>query len=416
MKYKVHNYIKEKSNNKLNLKVFIFISLLTFILVLIFISQKNSIPPQYQKKFKINAIAKKSQIQGLGKIIADEKLLLAAPDEGVISRVEVRPGQAVQAGQILARITNYQLTQAVQKSEYELLSLQAEVAVSKSDLLIKQSQLQSSLARAQSAEQQQKLELDANERLAKLGIVSAIKFQQSQMAFSLTQLEVAAWQQQLALFNQSYQQQVAALQSKLNLEQDKIDFLKQRVAALTIKAQSSGIVAQGQLDVGQVVKQGQPLFELIDESQLTAQIQVPQYSSEQLLIGQEAIVTTPNGDLRAHVEYIDTVIRNGSVSVFLRFGGELPNWLRADQAVEAIITTDKTLQQFYVEQPQRFNDYQHWVFYEVQENGIAQKREVSYQVSKNQSLLLDNTFSEGQFVLIIPRELSNEQTYVVDVM
>ena len=361
----------------------------------------NDIPERYLKPILVSQVSLPNVLKGIGTIEPTQRELLSAPLKGNINTLTIREGQAIKKGQVLAKLTNYELEQDIHNASYEQLNLESQVAIDKSNLAIKLSQIKVDLSKAKMALQQQALELNANKVLMEQGIISAIRFKQSEMLYKQSELEVNAKNGELSLFKEAFDQQLIALDNKVNISKNKLSYLQRRQEQLTLTANFDGTVSQSLAKLGQAVTQGQSLFELIETDNLLAKIQVPQYSSTQLKIGQKADIVTPSGTIAAKVDYIDTVIRNGAINVFLVLDASPPSWLRSSQAIEAHIYLEQSLVAQNIKKPNDFDNYSLWKVYEITPSSKAILTHINYKTTEQDTLSFDESL-QGNYVLLLP--------------
>ncbi|MCK8128269.1 HlyD family secretion protein [Pseudoalteromonas sp. S1610] len=368
---------------------------------------RDSIPKQYLKPIKVNSIIKNGILKGIGTIQPTQRELMSAPSDGTIKALKIREGQTISRGDILAELSNYELEQKIHTAQFELLNTVSQVAIDKSNLAIRLSKVKSELGNASMQLKQQQLELNANKILAEDGIISSIRFKQSRMQFEQSKLALEAKKTELVLFKEAYEQQLIAYKNKVQLAENQIEYLVAKQSQLTLTAKFDGVVSQNTSKLGQIVKQGQPLFELIETNDLLAKVQVPQYSSEQLEKGQKAKIITPSGNIEAEVDYIDTVIRSGSINVFLTINSGTPNWLRSDQAIEAHIYTSEQQATYSVEKPADFEKFEHWSIFEVNADDQAVLTRISFHETQEQQLSFKEKLGSN-YVLLIPSEYTKK--------
>lgn len=405
---KQHLIIK---NQKRKILIKLLIALIVFIGIAFFYLGwlgKNAIPEEYLKPIKVASTIESKVLKGIGTIQPTQRELVSAPSDGTIKLLNIREGQAINRGDVLAELNNYDLEQKIHTAQLELLNISSQVSIDKSNLAIRLSQVKSELAHSVMQLKQQKLELNANEALAEQGIISSIRFKQSRMQFAQNELDVEAKKAELALFKDAYEQQLNAYENKIKLAQNQLEFLNKKQSKLILTAQFDGVISQNSSKLGQVVKQGQSLFELIETNNLLAKVQVPQYSSDQLERGQAAEIITPSGRIQAKVDYIDTVIRNGSINVFLTFDSVTPNWLRSDQAIEANIYTAQQQATYNIQKPHDFNEFKHWNIFEVNANNQAVLTRINYHEVDGSQLSFEEKLS-GNYVLLIPDKYTKQE-------
>lgn len=408
----MQQYLIEKKNNGNFHYWLVFLFVLLIIIFGYYFFTPNIVPEPYRKAHEIYQVSQQIELQGLGSIESKNRNLIAAPEQGQVTTLTVRAGQLVKQGDVLIEITNYRLKQEAQKFEYQLVNVRADVALKKADLLIKKYQLETSLEKARTQVNKQQLELSANEKLVEKGIVSQIKFNQSKMNFQQVQFDVRSWQQQLALFNDIYQQQVKALDAKIEAAEKQVRYINQRIKTLTVTASVSGVVREVNISIGQVLNQGQRLFEIIDVKRLLAKIQIPQYSSQYLSIGQKATIVTPNGELAAHVENIDSVIRQGTINVYLALETLPPEWLKIEQSIEAVIKTAKQKTLLAIKKPVNF-DKNKWVVYKSNQENKLIKIDATLLDTANEELLIKGPVNIGENVFLIPLSVAVNAEYAL---
>jgi len=411
----VQHYIQEKKTltNKLKyglLSVKLFITILLWWIVQL---KVEHFPVEFNQSYAVNSLSETVKISGLGTIIPRTKNLLAATDSGQVSQLFVRAGQTIQKGDVIATITNYSLAQEVDTAKYNLINIRSEVELKKNELLMKKYQLESNLAKAKTSVRKEQLEFEANGLMAKKGILSKIKFKQSEMSYEQVKVDVESWKHQIILFNSIYQLQRDALDAKVATVTDQLKFLQDRIAALTIKANVTGIISEVLCNEGQAVNQGQLLFELVDTTKLIAKVQIPQYSSTHIQLEQSATIITPNGEISGTIEHIDKVIRQGAVSIYIAFIGIPPQWIKTEQSIEAVINTDQQKTRLLINAPNNYNDYEHWVIYKKDYSGKAIKTNIEFVGRSSQYLFLGEQVSRDDILFILPKHLSEDMEYEI---
>jgi multidrug efflux pump subunit AcrA (membrane-fusion protein) len=400
--------VKQKSRYPIAIAALLLLLVLGYLIKVVLFS--DDIPERYLKPILVSQVSLPNVLKGIGTIEPTQRELLSAPLKGNIKTLTIREGQAIKKGQVLAKLTNYELEQDIHNASYEQLNLESQVAIDKSNLAIKLSQIKVDLSKAKMALQQQALELNANKVLMEQGIISAIRFKQSEMLYKQSQLEVNAKNEELGLFTEAFDQQLIALNNKVNIAKNKFNYLQKQQEQLTLKANFDGTVSQNLAKLGQAVTQGQSLFELIETDNLLAKIQVPQYSSNQLKIGQKADIVTPSGTIAAKVDYIDTVIRNGAIHVFLVLNAPPPSWLRSSQAIEAHIYLEQSLVVQNIKKPNDFDNYSKWKVYEITPSSKAILTNINYKTTEQDTLSFNETL-KSNYVLLLPADYATKNNF-----
>ena len=404
---RVQQYIKEK--NKRNLPSIIITAIIASVVigVVYLLLYKPAIPNDFNQPIELKISAIGVEVKGFGSVAAREKILIASPENGIVKKLLVRPGQSVKKGDILSKISNYQIEQQYQNLKFDLANLESEVVIQQSELEIKLTQMRVELTQSENRKDKYELELTAYQKLVEEGIVSRIEYGRAKMNVSQALLDIQSNKTQLDIFTRSVEKQLAAHDQKLQATKQKLAYLEQRIKSLTITSDIDGMVSHMNLSVGQSISQGSLLFEVIEEGQLIAKVQVPQYGSSHISEGLASKIKTPNGILAGHIEYIDSVIRKGSVSVYVAFDDLPPDWLKLEQSIEAVISTKDEQVTTLVKKPKRFNEFEHWSFVVIDKNGNAQTLNVEYSILDEEYLQLKEYLNVRQKVYLIPTETHN---------
>lgn len=363
-----------------------------------------TIPAQYLTPLTVSTEDVALNIKGLGKIVPRTNLTLSAHEGGLLVELPIRSGQYVTKNQLLLSLTNPALEQELQKANYTLAEIKAQASTSTSESKVKLNQYHIELARAKTALKKQQLELSASKTLATQGVVSKIKFAQQQMAVEQMQLEVDSAKQMFNLYQQSHQEQLIAQDLRIQAGEEKLAYLKTRQALLKVFSPVDGIIKEVALSNGQQITQGQKLLELIEPSQLVANIQIPQYAIAKINQGMSATITTPNGSLAAEVEYVDAIIRAGSASVLLAIHN-VPKWLKVDQSIEANIVLG-TEPQLAITLPKNHDITEEFALYKINSSGSANYVNTELTLQNNK-LLINGAIEANSKILLIPPQFHN---------
>jgi membrane fusion protein len=247
-----------------------------------------------------------------GQLVPSAGLLnVTAPSTGTITRLDVRDGQTVKAGDVLLRLSSEQDSAALggthalvgRQLEAQRSRLQADLA-DQQQLSQQQAgalRTKSKLLRAQLAQivgqlaiQQQQVDsdqhmLDRMQPLAAKGYVSGLQIQQQRAAALNAQAQYKALvrqqldtQQQLDATQQQLAQLPLDVAGKINETQRQIATVTQSMAqnemqrAVVLRAPRAGVVSSVLLKAGQTVSAGQPLLSILPAgSILQAQLLVP---------------------------------------------------------------------------------------------------------------------------------------------
>jgi len=247
-------------------------------------------------------------IQANGRIEGD-RISVASKLPGRIAELTVRDGDAVSAGQVIARLESDQIDAKLAQTQAVVQALQAQLRAARTGLgaLAKQlpleyasadsgvGQADAMLHKAGAALAQAQRDAQRLDELAARGSVATQRAELARLAAVAAQADVAAATQALARARQLAQQarlgddklraktdELAALSAQLGQAQAGVAEAEAVRADLTIKAPGPGIVVTRVHHAGEVIGAGSPIVELLDPDRLYLKVYVPERSLGQL--------------------------------------------------------------------------------------------------------------------------------------
>ena len=272
-------------------------------------------------------------IQANGRIEGDA-VTVASKVAGKITGIDVREGDAVQAGQLLVRLDDAQLRARVDQAAAAVATLESQLASARVglDLLRKEAPLavdsaragvgraQAALDKAETSEQQARREAERQRDLVARGFASTQQDERAQLALDAAASESMSAREALVQSRKQLAQaelggdrirareaEFLALQAQLRQAQAALAEAKIVLADLTIRAPVAGVVVARVREPGEVVAAGAPLLDLVDLDQLYLEVYVAEVQIGKLRRGLPARIYTdafPDQPFEATVLYI----------------------------------------------------------------------------------------------------------------
>lgn len=235
--------------------------------------------------------------------LESERIAVASKVPGRIAQMLKGEGDAVQAGEVIARLDDSLLQPKVQQAEAAIVALTAQLAARQAEVQVARQEVPLAVAASQAQReralaQTQQARRDAT-RLANLqreGVIDAQHAEQAQLAATVaaTLLDQAERQLSSARLgaNKVAAAQIAlqALDAQLAAARAQLQEAQNALAESTVKAPLSGVIAIRAREPGEVVGAGGTLFELYDPAQLYLRAFVPEADVGKLKLGLEAQV------------------------------------------------------------------------------------------------------------------------------
>ena len=351
-------------------------------------------------------------VRGAGLLVPDKIKWLAASVDGHVERVVVKPGKAVQKGELIIELSNPRLKQLQEETKWELEAMIAESKASKAEqksgLLFQKARMLDAKLNYKSSQ----LRLDAQQELFnnKTGAVSKIDYEKTKLE---TQQFKQRWQIQeevLRSMTDNIVVQDNARNSRINKMQKTLERAEQQVKDLMIYASLDSVVQDVAVEPGQRVNMGSNLAKLAQQDSLIAELQVAELLIGEVKLGQQVTIDTRNNKVNGVVSRVDPAVVNGNVQVDVTFTEQLPTDARPDLSVDGEIKITDIADTLYVSRPIFSQRQSNSTLYKLSSDGnIAQRTQVRLGKGSSNQIQVIEGLSVGDRIII--SDSSSWQTY-----
>ena len=311
------------------------------------------------------------QVRGSGTLVPTQVRWIPATIEGRVERVLAQPGTVVSPDTVLLELVNPELDLAVLDAESAVKAAEAELTYLRVQLQSDQLNQQAAAASVQANYHQARLQAEANEAMAKDGLIADLTLKLSQV----TAQELA---NRSDIENKRVAMSVEAGKAQLAVQANRVDQLRaawtlrrSQRDALTVRAGIAGVLQQLPLEAGQRVTPGTTLAMIAEPGHLKAEIRIPETQASEIQIGQPAAIDTRNGLVPGRVVRIDPAAQNGTVTVDVSLEGALPKGARPDLGVDGTITLESLENVLYVGRPAVGQGQGSVTLFKLVDNGAA---------------------------------------------
>jgi len=317
------------------------VGVVALILVTIGVSKLKPAAPEVDRSTVWIDVVKRGPmtraVRGAGRLVPEDIRWITATTSGRVERIVLRPGAQVAPGTVIAILTNPQLQQQVLQARLAAETAQANL---KNARATAQSQLMSQEAdvvRVRSEYNQQRLQLEADEELAKQGLIGQIQLKgsQSREAQLKNQLKVA--EDRLKIARDNVDAQLAPQMAAVNQLAAEYQLRSRELGDLQVKSTMAGQLQALPIEVGENVGAGTNIARVSNPARLKAELQIAETQTRDLAIGQPTEIDTRNGIVKGYVSRIDPAAQGGTVGVDVTLDGELPAGARPDLSVDGTI-------------------------------------------------------------------------------
>jgi HlyD family secretion protein len=340
------------------------------------------------------------QVRGSGTLTPEDIRWIPAQTQGRVDSIVLRPGAQVTPTSVILVLSNPELEQSVREAQLGYQSAQAAYSNKKAELQSALLSQEASTASIESQYKQAALDLEANEQLAKDGLVSELQLKQKRSIAEDLKNRVAAEQHRLQITRDGLTSQLAPQEADVNQKKAAWDLKRQQLEDLKVKAGMSGTLQLVPVEVGQQVQPGTNLARVANPSNLKAELRIAETQTKDIRVGQYAEVDTRNGIVKGHVSRIDPASQGGTVGVDVIMDEALPAGARPDLSVDGTIQLQKLDNIIYVGRPAFGQENSTVGIFKVLPSGEAQRVNVKLgRASVNTIEILDGLQPGDQVIL-----------------
>ncbi len=271
-----------------------------------------------------------------GRIVAANSPTLFSPEQGYVD-LSVKAGDAVEQGQLLARIISPDLNELLAQETANLTRVEADLGRQKIESKRQKLELEQTVAMAQVNEKAMAREARRAELAIQKNLISQLEYEKSIDDLERAQLELVQAKQNGELANESLGFDVESLILQLKSQQLLVDALKRRVGELAIVSPVGGMIGNVQVIDRQAVSPNQALITVVDLTAFEVETVVPEGFADDIAPLMEAEISLSGANYPGVVTAISPEVINGGVSARIRFTETLPANLRQSQRLTAKI-------------------------------------------------------------------------------
>lgn len=230
---------------------------------------------------------------------------------GRVIALAVEEGQQVQKGDVLARLDNAELASVVSQNRAALQEAISRLAELKAGSRLQEVEQARANLRAQEAELARvKKDYERAETLYKNGAISAAQFDAAKSAYEARSAQERSAVELLSLVREGARKEnIDAAESRVQQARAAVRTAEHRLQDTEIHSPSAGIVLRKNIELGETVGQGVPVYTIGDLSNPWIKVYVKEDKLGWIKIGQKAKVTTdsrPNKTYEGRVSYISS--------------------------------------------------------------------------------------------------------------
>jgi HlyD family secretion protein len=286
-----------------------------------------------------------------GQLLSKRIEQLAARVPGRVARADIKAGTVVTAGQVLVELTNSQLTASAEEAQSAWEGAVAELQAAEAELQNSMLSQEVVLTQVRFNAEKAKAKTEADEALARNGLISGIELKRSQLELEQLRNTYAIEARRLEKVRNNIEVQLAVRKSRVAQLARAMERAKTQAADLQIVAGISGVVQAINVEVGEQLQPGNPVGRIAQQDRLYAELKVPAREAAQVQAGQKVLVDTRSGTVNGVVTRVDPGVTDGTVIVDVELEGAMPEGSRPQMQVEGTIYISRIANTLYVGKP-----------------------------------------------------------------
>jgi HlyD family secretion protein len=319
------------------------------------------------------------EVRGNGTLVPQEIRWIPTISQGRVERILVLPGARVKADTVLAELSNPDVTQAAFDAESAVKTAEADEANLRVTLDSQKLTQRSAVASAHANYNSAKLDLEANENLAKDNLVPAIILKQSKVKAEELASVLDIEEERLKISADAAAAQLVSQEAKLAQLRGQLQLKRLQVEGLRIRAGVNGVLQRlgdltNPLQEGQQLAAGALVARVADPARLKAAIKIAETQAKDVQLDQTAQIDTRNGVIPGHVIRVDPAVENGTVTVDVALDAPLPKGARPDLSVDGTIELERLQDVLFVGRPVQGQPESLVSLFKVVEGGRAANR------------------------------------------
>ncbi len=271
-----------------------------------------------------------------GRIVASSYPTLYSPAQGTVT-LEVRAGDTVSHGQLLARIDSPDLAgqQAQQASQVEALEAELDGirVTNQTTVLTNQQDIDLKRLKQETAQR----EMDRSDAALANGLLNRIEYDKAKDDLAIARLEYAHAVQNAELQRKTLDHTLRNTEKQLERQRLILEEARRRVRDLDLLSPVDGVVGSISVNPEDHVTPNQQLMTVIDLSAFEIEIDIPENYADDISIDAEAEITYENRIYSGRVSSVSPEVTGSLVAGRVVFGDQLPQGLKQNQRVSTRI-------------------------------------------------------------------------------
>ncbi|WP_371372856.1 efflux RND transporter periplasmic adaptor subunit [Thalassotalea aquiviva] len=337
------------------------------------------------------------------KVTPLQTVYLDAVEGGRVEQVLIEDGSIVRPGQAIVKLSNTQLQLDVMRNEAAV-----------TEQLNNMRSIELSLEQNKLSHKRNLIEIDYQiKRLTRLVERQRVMYANGSISDNALRenedlLEYYTKRKQVTLESQKtdalmQQQQLSFLQATGARLEESLQFARQNMENLNMKAPVAGKLSGFNIEVGQSIQRGERIGQIDDPDNFKLEASIDEFYLERIDLGQTATINKNGDDFELAVSKIYPNVKNGQFQVDLTFVQNQPTGIRRGQSLQTKLTLGDPSEVPLIPNGAFFQDTGgNWLFVVSADGETAVRRNVRLGRRNNRFIEVLEGLDEGEQVITSP--------------
>jgi HlyD family secretion protein len=276
-------------------------------------------------------------VEAAGTLVPEHVRVVVALGDGFVDAVPLKPGAAVTAGTVIARLRNPDLDAAVADASAQIDAARAELRSTAAQSQTARLERIGAVRDVHAQREQAAVAERADAQLHADGLIADLPYRLAQLRREQLDGQEQIERSKLAASAVDESAKRAIVEARIRALAAALAAKQAQRDALILHAGGGGVIQSVAAELGQHVVIGSAVARLADPRDLKAVLQIPETQAHDVLLGNAVRVDTASGPVRGRVVRIDPAAQNGSVAADVALQGPIPPGLRPDSNVTATV-------------------------------------------------------------------------------
>lgn len=275
-----------------------------------------------------------------GRVVAANHPRLFSPAQGIVS-LQVKAGESVRQGQVLARIESPELNSQLAQEISRLDSMESELSRSRIGARQTNTTNERTVELRRVQLEAARRELQRTEKLMAEGLVNQVELDRDRDAVRLAEVELSQAEEGGKLQREALDFETGDRARQMERQRLVVAELERRVRELTIVAPFDGLVASVDVQDRDAVQPNAPLLTVVDLSEYEIEVRIPDSYADDVAPGLPAVIELGGKTWEGELTAVSPEVTNSQVQGTVHFTGDVPEGLRQSQRVSVRLVLER---------------------------------------------------------------------------